>query len=404
MLKRSVTVLLIACTIPSCAAAPERNRREALDRVERDLRIHQMLQERPKRPADAEFLAELGRAMWTQGRLAEAESAYHDLLRISHSPEYASGLLQIQLLRGHYRDAALTARVSIEKHGAAVQPAWLTEMWPQLQWFTPSLSTAVDFVKSEPETPRDLFGAAMVLVPGGGFVRGVQDGEPDARPAKTITVSPFWIGLYEVTASQFKRFVSESSYPYRVQYPEPTDSSQGERAMVGVSWIDARAFTMWLSARGTDVYRLPTEAEWEFSARGGGSVREPWGRERGQAQVTGNWGLISPSELRAPIPPVRRVGSFLLDRSPFGLMDVAGNASEWCLDEYDSSYYAWAQDRDPVGPVETRGVKVLRGGSWNSPWTTDFAIRRGHSGMNVPYTGFGFRIVREVRASTRRDQ
>jgi formylglycine-generating enzyme required for sulfatase activity len=70
--------------------------------------------------------------------------------------------------------------------------------------------------------------------------------------------------------------------------------------------------------------------------------------------------------------------------------------SEWCLDEYDPTYFAWSPDDNPQGPVEMRGVKVRRGGSWNSPWSNGFAVRRSHSASNLPYTGFGFRVVREL--------
>ena len=75
---------------------------------------------------------------------------------------------------------------------------------------------------------------------------------------------------------------------------------------------------------------------------------------------------------------------------------MAGNVKEWCLDEYDSTYYSWSPSVRPFGPVEQTGVKVLRGGSWVDPGPGDFAIQRSKAGQNQAYTGFGFRLVREV--------
>lgn len=96
------------------------------------------------------------------------------------------------------------------------------------------------------------------------------------------------------------------------------------------------------------------------------------------------------------MPPLRPVGSFPRDRSAFGAFDMAGNVREWCLDEYDASYYSWSPSRDPFGPIEQEGLKVLRGGSWNDPGPGGFALERSKAGQNQAYTGYGFRIVREV--------
>jgi iron(II)-dependent oxidoreductase len=106
---------------------------------------------------------------------------------------------------------------------------------------------------------------------------------------------------------------------------------------------------------------------------------------------------VSRADFRARIPPIRPVGSFPNDRSPFGVFDMAGNVTEWCLDEYDATYYAWSPSRNPYGPVSgLAGVKVQRGGSWNHPGPGDFAIRRRRAAANQPYTGYGFRVVREA--------
>jgi formylglycine-generating enzyme required for sulfatase activity len=209
-------------------------------------------------------------------------------------------------------------------------------------------------------------------------------------------VGPYRIGKYEVTRGQFKRFLDETGYRF---VPLPSDAFAPEFSdypVIGASWEDAQAFTMWQSGRERAVYRLPSEAEWELAARGTQGYREPWGNDRGREGVDANWGRLS--ELTSQVPPVRPVGSFLRDRSPFGAFDMAGNVKEWCLDEYDGTYYAWSPAVNPFGPVEKTGSKVQRGGSWNDPGPGDFAIRRSHAGMNQRYTGNGFRVLREVDA------
>jgi formylglycine-generating enzyme required for sulfatase activity len=165
-----------------------------------------------------------------------------------------------------------------------------------------------------------------------------------------------------------------------------------------VSWIDARAFAIWLSARERAAYRLPTEAEWERAARGVRGYLNPWGNQRGTPQVTGNWGRTALGDLRAPLPPLSPVGSFPTDRSAFGMLDMAGNVREWCLDEYDPTYYAWSPERAPYGPAGTTALKVLRGGAWNHPGSERFAVERMGAPQDLPYTGYGFRVVREIAA------
>jgi sulfatase modifying factor 1 len=235
---------------------------------------------------------------------------------------------------------------------------------------------------------------SFVPVPGGRFSRGDASGPADERPVRDITLSPFEIGRYEVTVGQFKTFLKETGFRPQSSARIDFDGAPDTYPAFGIAWLDARAFTIWLSMREQRVYRLPTEAEWELSARGPHGNREPWGNDRGRPQVDGNWGRLDAIGASTKTPPLRDVGGFPRDRSFFGVFDMAGSLTEWCLDEYDSTYYAWAPDRDPYGPQDA-GLKVLRGGAWNHPDASGFAVRRGSAGANQPYTGFGFRVVRE---------
>jgi formylglycine-generating enzyme required for sulfatase activity len=236
----------------------------------------------------------------------------------------------------------------------------------------------------------------LVPVPGGRFDRGCDACERNARPVRSITVAPLLFGKYEVTVAQYKLFMRETGYR-RDARTEGFDQTPDDHPAYRISWNDAWAFTIWLSAREQAVYRLPTEAEWEFAARGGVANIEPWGNDRGKPQVDGNWGRTSVDDLRRRPPPTSAVGHFPRDRSAFGLFDMAGNVSEWCLDAYDASYYAWSPERNPYGPVTNNGVNVLRGGAWNDPGGFGFAVNRWRAATNQSYTGYGFRIVREIQ-------
>lgn len=238
-------------------------------------------------------------------------------------------------------------------------------------------------------------GMRFVAIPGGTYSRGALRGEADERPVRAITLSPFFIASFEVTVGQFRRFVDEAQY----STPAPLDRllgvNQPDLPAFAVSWSDAESFAIWLSQRERAVYRLPTEAEWELAARGFSGFLQPWGNEPGQSQTDGNWRRPRSEDVRATIPPVRAVGSFPRDRSPFGVWDMAGNVQEWCLDSYDASYYGWSPTQDPYGPTDGSGLKVLRGGAWNHPGSSRFGVARSRAAHDLRYTGFGFRLVRE---------
>ena len=90
-------------------------------------------------------------------------------------------------------------------------------------------------------------------------------------------------------------------------------------------------------------------------------------------------------------------GLFARDRSVFGVADMGGNVQEWCLDAYDSTYFAWAPRANPYGPLGGEGEMVLRGWSWNHPGSQGgAAIDRARHGTRSGYTGYGFRVVREL--------
>lgn len=151
--------------------------------------------------------------------------------------------------------------------------------------------------------------------------------------------SNIWIDLYyaQVTPQQEPTFVGPPAYP----------AGLGEHPVSQVSWQDAAAYCQWRDAR------LPTEAEWEYAARGPQAFMYPWGNDKSAAAA--NVGNAFDTTLP--------VGIFPAAASPFGLQDMAGNVWEWVADWYDADYYAQAPAQNPPGP-ETGVAKVARGGSF----------------------------------------
>ncbi len=194
--------------------------------------------------------------------------------------------------------------------------------------------------------------AGMVLIPGGTFSMGADSF--DEGPRHKIRIDSFFIDVREVTNRQYWEFVTATGHP-----PAPffRDSVLGrpDHPVVGVSYDDARAYAFWLNKR------LPTEAEWEYAARGGLKEKDyPWGNDppngrcnfapHGKKNADG-WAFTSP------------VGRYKANN--YGLYDMSGNAWEWCSDFYDSTYYQRSPERNPVGP-DSGYTRVLRGGSWLS--------------------------------------
>ncbi len=201
-------------------------------------------------------------------------------------------------------------------------------------------------------------GKEMVLIPAGSFEMGDHlDDMSKAVPVHTVTLDTFYMDTHEVTVGQFREFVNQSGYSYGVTWNDVAKYSPGDDyPMVYVSWNDATAYAEWAGKR------LPTEAEWEYAARGGLiGQRYPWGDDeklaRDYANYEGTGGKDKWDKTTAP------VGSF--EANGYGLYDMAGNVVEWCQDWYDSDYYTNSPVSNPIGP-DNGSWKVCRGGTWTA--------------------------------------
>ena len=226
-------------------------------------------------------------------------------------------------------------------------------------------------------------GSEMVLIPSGSFEMGdhFDGGDEDELPIHEVELDAFYMDAYQVTVGQFKQFIEDSGYDYD-DWDSVAEYSPGDEfPMVYVSWNDATAYAKWAGRR------LPTEAEWEYAARGGlTGKRYPGGDHVSHDDA--NYDGIGGKDKWSECAPV---GSF--EANEYGLYDMAGNVWEWCQDWYGEDYYSNSPAKNPPGP-STGSYRVLRGGSWAS--TVDnlrVAYRRNHGSPAGRYANYGFRCV-----------
>ncbi len=233
----------------------------------------------------------------------------------------------------------------------------------------------------------------MVLVKGGSFKMGSNTGEADEKPVHTVNLSDFYIGKYEVTVEQYKYYCSEvgKSLP-----PEPKSQWYDEHPnavkwiwkdnfpILNVSWKEANEYCEWLSKKTGQNYSLPTEAQWEYAARGGNKSKNY------QYSGSENINKVAWYDETTFEKGPRAVGS--LKPNELGIYDMSGNAWEWCLDYFGK--YSSSTQSDPQGPASSP-FKVIRGGSWY--YVGNLARITARDGPYPHYTNYnyGFRVVRK---------
>ncbi len=219
-------------------------------------------------------------------------------------------------------------------------------------------------------------GAMMVLVPGGPFVMGRDGAEASETPAHLVKVSTFYIDKHEVTNRQFEMFLKDngprSDRSQALAREGGRVSVSEDFPVVMVSAKDARAYADWAGKR------LPTEAQWEKSARGVDQRPYPWG-------------VAAPVWLKPRVPfQIDPVMSYPNDLSPYGAYDLAGNVMEWTRDWYDSNSYASYRGvtaEDPTGPSSRPPSVQVAVRGCSRQWS--ITAREGlQEGLRLPYLGF----------------
>ena len=230
-------------------------------------------------------------------------------------------------------------------------------------------------------------GKEMVLIPVGSFEMGdhFSEGEEDELPVHKVTLDAFYMDTHEVTVGQFKQFVNQTGYDYDHMWDDVAKYSPGDDyPMIYVNWNDATAYAEWAGKR------LPTEAEWEYAARGGlVGQRYVWGDDEKLARDYANYEWVEGKDKWELCSPV---GSF--KPNGYGLYDMAGNVLEWCADRYDGNYYTNSPANNPQGREDSiYKYRVLRGGSWLALTNSLRLAYRPIDNPNSRYIYYGFRCV-----------
>jgi formylglycine-generating enzyme required for sulfatase activity len=224
----------------------------------------------------------------------------------------------------------------------------------------------------------------MLVVPAGSFDMG--SATEYENPAHRVTIAkPFAIGRHEVTFDQWDACVADGGCKHR---PDDREWGRGDRPVINVSWLDAKAFVAWLSQKTGQTYRLPSEAEWEYAARGGTNSPYWWGRDVGSRQANCRECNTGSSQQTSA------VGSY--KANPFGLHDTAGNAAEWVEDCWNDNYRGAPQNGSPWVTGQCR-LRVLRGGAFDSAARYLRSTARFRYDSDVRYSANGFRVVRELQ-------
>lgn len=254
---------------------------------------------------------------------------------------------------------------------------------------TPSLLNK--YFYSQPEYFTNSIGMKLSMIPASDFDMGCSDldtnCELDEKPSTHQQLnSNFYIGVYEVTNGEYSKFTQETKYKTEAEILKSPDTYEHchfipyneNSPVICITWNDAKAFTNWLSVKENAEYRLPTEIEWEYSARGRNRSRYYWGDSFDESYV---WFKKNSMDHPHPVgekPP-----------NAYGLHDILGNVWEWCENDYIEKI---PKNWNPKS--STSGEKSLRGGSW---FDTELQLRvssREFAPPNTRENHYGFRVIR----------
>lgn len=280
---------------------------------------------------------------------------------------------------------------------------------------TPTVTPTLTITSSpEPTQPKFVTQAntkdqaVLVFVPAGKFIMGSNpDPEVDPyfwgaeSPQHEVTLRDYWIYQTEVTNVMYQKCASEKACPIpsqkksRLVEDYHSNTQYGNYPVIYVNWVSAQAYCKWAGGR------LPTEAEWEKSARGDQDTRLfPWGStpatetqanfcDKGCAQVQAD------RDKNDGYPDTAPVGSYPEGVSQYGALDMAGNVWEWVFDWFQPTYSS-APAENPVGPASSK-YRTIRGGSWFNPSAGVRIVQRDGVRPDLSLDTLGFRCVMEVK-------
>jgi formylglycine-generating enzyme len=222
---------------------------------------------------------------------------------------------------------------------------------------------------------------ALALIPAGSFRMGSDSGQDNERPVHRVQLDAFYLATLQVTNHEYGLFLRTTA-----ALPPPfwndAQLSRPPQPVVGVSWFDATRYCDWLLQMTGRKYRLPTEAEWEYAARGGvEGTAFPWGDTPPSAQPRYGERWLHGPESVGESPP-----------NGYGLFEMCENVHEWCSDWFDPGYYAVSPERNPQGP-ESGQRRASRGGSWRHHIKIARCAARSSIPPDFQYADYGFRVA-----------
>ncbi len=255
--------------------------------------------------------------------------------------------------------------------------------------------------------PAFAFEPAMIEVQEGWFKMGSNEYENE-KPPHRVFVSSFNIGKFQITLEQFKAFIDETKYVTDAEregdsylFIKSWESQKGvdwqcdvkgnkrpaseyKHPVIHVSWNDAVAYCQWLSKKTGKKYRLPTEAEWEFAARGGNKSRNLiYSGSNTLNEVAWHVGNSKNNTHEVGTRP---------KANELGIYDMSGNVWEWCSDWYDEKYYAKSPEKNPLG-ADSGIHRSLRGGGWFAQPLYCRVANRSRGAPSSRYDAQGFRVI-----------
>ena len=233
----------------------------------------------------------------------------------------------------------------------------------------------------------------MQYIPAGEYNIGdpFKEGDKDEQPVKGVFIDAFYMDTHEVTVGQYKNFLSETNHTKPNWAKIRQYSSTDQHPILYITWHDAMAYAKW------EEKRLPTEAEWEYAARGGITNRRyPWGNDITTKYVN----------YKRQIGKTVKVGSY--PPNSYGLHDISGNVAEWCLDGYDQNFYIRLPRKNPFADGNIQNViqrmdnirtfRIIRGGSWHGDENDLRVANRNYRAPSDANRYFGFRCVRSLKS------
>ena len=252
-----------------------------------------------------------------------------------------------------------------------------------------------------PQFMNDARGVKMALVPAGEFQMGSENGNDDEKPVHTVYLDAFYIDVYEVTNKLYEQCVlAEVCTEPKNEGSETRPIYYGNKEFddFPVVLIDARQAKTYCNWRRGG---LPTEAQWEKAARGASDMRTyPWGDDNPSCTMTNSYNDATQKNCAGD---TSQVGSYLADVSPYGVMDMAGNVSEWVNDWYQQNYYSVSPTSNPTGPVRDGSkyyAEVYRGGNYHDSWRNGGVSFRDQTNFFFVEPYIGFRCARSSPSNT----